>query len=301
MGFWDVVRSVGGALFGGRSRAGAPGVTGQNNVGTTPQGGGVDATATTGRSQSVVPVSPALQAARVANALHMAEGTRSNLTRTPAQRAEWPALVNAQKAAEATARDPKSRLSPADRAFVNPDTEEGQRNLRRAADPDQGLRPNTIDEARTMDLAERTGQLPGLVDRSGVPGADVKTTELDERGEVANQTDWSMKGVRASNPKQLAESMRVALGEIKALADTRIGGSASPEFIADLKYIQDEAQLAAIEQQLQQQLAVQNGLITQANSGQQPIQMRTILNPDILKARQDAARAAQAAGGAPKP
>jgi hypothetical protein len=134
-----------------------------------------------------------------------------------------------------------------------------------------------------MDLAERTGQLPGLVDRSGVPGADVKT-----------------KGVRAGTP-QLTNSMNTALEEIEELARLRIRGNASPEFIADLKTIQDEAQLATVEQQLQQQLAAQNLLIAQANSGQQALQMRTVIDPDILRRRQDAARAAQSAGGARNP
>lgn len=91
------------------------------------------------------------------------------------------------------------------------------------------------------------------------------------------------------------------LDEIGLLGRARIGGNASPEFIADLKTIQDEQQLAAIEQRLQQELADQNRLISSANSGQQPLQMRTILDPDILKRRQDAARAAQAAGGARSP
>jgi hypothetical protein len=106
-------------------------------------------------------VSPELQAARVANARYLAERTRSNLELTPAQRAERLALAEAQRKAEGVARNPASNLSPSDRAFVNPDTEEGQRNLRRAADPTRrSARPPSTRPARWIS-PNGPGSYPG--------------------------------------------------------------------------------------------------------------------------------------------
>jgi hypothetical protein len=246
------------------------------------------------------PVSPELEAARIANARHLAESQRPNNELTLAQREERLVLAEAQEAGRKALASPRTKLSDEDRAFVDPTTEEGQRNLRRASDPDKKLGASTIDEARTMDLAERTGQLPGLVDRSGVPRADVKTTELNDQGDVEKETNWSMKAVRTDTPEQEAESMGVARKELKELADMRSRGQSSPEFIADLKNIKDEAKLALIEAQLQAQLTTQNQRIVDAGGTQQPIQMKTVLDEAILKKRQEeAAKAAAAKGSAP--
>jgi hypothetical protein len=81
-----------------------------------------------------------------------------------------------------------------------------------------------------------------------------------------------MKAVRAGNPKQLSTSLQVALDEIEGLADMRARGDSSPEFLADLKNIKDETQLAAIEAQLKAQLEAQNRRIGASGSTQQPIQ-----------------------------
>jgi hypothetical protein len=246
-------------------------------------------------------VSPELEAARIANARHLADSKRSNVELTMAQKEERIALSEAQEAGRKTLANPRTKLSGEDRAFIDPSTEEGQRNLRRASDPAKKLGTASIDEARTMDLAERTGQLPGLVDRSGMPGADVKTTELNDNGEVDKETNWSMKAVRTDTPEMQATSMGVAIDELERLANTRVRGDSSPELVMDLKNIKDERQLAAIETQLQAQLAAQNQRIVDVGSTQQPIQMKTVVDEAILKKRQEeAAKAAAAAktGGA---
>jgi hypothetical protein len=137
-------------------------------------------------------MSSELEAARIANARHLAESQRPNNELTMAQRSERGALAEALDASREKLADPAARFSPEDRAFTDESTAEGQRNLRRASDPDKGLGSSSIDEARTMALAERTGQLPGLVDRSGAPRADVKTTELNDQGEVEKETNCQM-------------------------------------------------------------------------------------------------------------
>lgn len=246
---------------------------------TTPvPAGGPRGPVTTPPDNPVVPpvlasggeVSPEVEAARIANARHLAEGQRPNNELTMAQREERAKLADALAASRETLADPKARISSEDRGFVDESTETGQRNLRRASDPDKGLGSSTIDEARAMDLAERTGQLSGLVDRSGAPKADVKTTEVDDAGEVVNETNFQMKSVRADDPRQLKKSTQRAVDGIKELADMRAGGAPSPEFLADLKGIKDEKQLATIEATLQAQLVSQNERIAGRARGSRP-------------------------------
>lgn len=95
-------------------------------------------------------VSPELEAPRIANARHLAENQRPNNELTLAQREERLVLSEAQESARKALASPRTKLSDEDRAFVDPTTEAGQRNLRRASDPDKKLSPSTIDEARTI-------------------------------------------------------------------------------------------------------------------------------------------------------
>jgi hypothetical protein len=76
-----------------------------------------------------------------------------------------------------------------------------------------------------------------------------------------------------------------------------VNGNPSPEFIADLKNVKDEAQLAKVEEDLGTHLAAENVRIADAGGMQPPIQMKTVIDPAILKQRQEeeAARAAASA------
>lgn len=233
---------------------------------------------------------PEAKAERAATGAPFADGSvPPNLLLTQQQRAEKVALDAAFAKSQAALASGKARLSDEDKAFVDPSTPEGERNLRRASDPDRALDRVTVDEARTMDLGERTKQLPGAVDRSGSPGADVKTTS-----ETGDETNWSMKSVRADDPKQLTKSMGKATSEIEALSLLRQRGQSSPEFIADLKNIKDPAQIGQVEAQLQATLAAQNQKIADSSSGQNPIQMRSVLPEAVIEARRQAEAQAQA-------
>nr|WP_255216697.1 RHS repeat-associated core domain-containing protein [Pseudenhygromyxa sp. WMMC2535] len=120
-------------------------------------------------------------------------------------------------------------LSPDDRAYINDETA-----LSRASDPDKRLGDSspgsTIDEARAMQHAEDTGQLPGPVDRSVRPGADVRTGTGDA------EQHYSMKGVvHQDHPGSQARAAK----EIDNMAGDRRRGSEPNGVLIDLRHSPD--------------------------------------------------------------
>jgi hypothetical protein len=133
-----------------------------------------------------------------------------------------------------------SVTDPADRAFIDPTTDEGKRNFRRASDLDKSLGERTIEEARDMDHAEKTRQLEPPVERSTRPGADVVT------GSGASEEHWSMKDIRDSmGPDQLSESTQRALKEITQLVNQRTNGGQTPGVIVSLRHVSPANRAAA--------------------------------------------------------
>jgi hypothetical protein len=147
---------------------------------------------------------------------------------------------------------------PADAAFIDTTTEEGQRNFRRASDPDKKLGAATIDEARAMDHAEKAGIFgPGVrVDRSGRPGADVVT-----RGPTGEE-HWSMKAIRTDTPDAANSRDRVKK-EITSAADALASGKEAIGVLVDLRVLaaaaktdpKAAAELAKIKAEVQAQAA----------------------------------------------
>ncbi len=154
-----------------------------------------------------------------------------------------------------------ARLSPDDRAYINDETA-----LSRASDPDKRLGDSspgsTIDEARAMQHAEDTNQLPGPVDRSVRPGADVRTGTGD------NERHYSMKGVVHQDH---AGSQNRAATEIDHMARDRRRGSEPNGVLIDLRHSPDPAgdrqRLQAHADQVNRDLA---------NEGHDPIDVRFI-------------------------
>lgn len=118
------------------------------------------------------------------------------------------------------------------------------RQLRRASDPDKrvggGTPGSSIDEARAMDHAERTGQLDAPVERSVRPGADVRSGV----GTDAEQ-HWSMKGIVSRDPEGSRSRTRKELG---ALADERRRGGDPHGLLVDVRHAGDpRAERAAMQ------------------------------------------------------
>lgn len=113
-----------------------------------------------------------------------------------------------------------------------------------------------------MDHAETTGQLPGPVERSVRPGADVKTGTGD------GEQHYSMKGVVSQDH---AGSQARASKEIDNMAADRRRGNEPNGVLVDLRHSPDPAGDRA---RLQQHAdTVNEGLV---NDGHQPIDVRFI-------------------------
>jgi len=195
-------------------------------------------------SPTLVVETPAQKRARLQQ--QMADRRRSQ--RRVAEAAEHGDVV-AQRRAQRDSGE-FAHLDPADRALLA-----DERGLARASDRDKGIGRSSgpgsaIDEARAMDHAETSGQLPGPVERSVRPGADVRTNAGTD-----NEQHWSMKGIV---PQDLPGSRARAQKEMNNLAGERRRGGEPHGLLVDLRHSPNPAaERAAMQQhadQVNQQL-----------------------------------------------